>query len=277
MNKSSYNWFIVCLLFTLLAGCINYNARVPVMDAWRQPLKSATSYKVQPGDTLFSIAWGYGLDYRQVAAANNISAPAYHIEVGQTLRLAPNVPTPHLSTKTTVEKIQPVVRASVVTPSVTQKVSANKLASTRVTAVTQSTTTAPPQFISVKTTKRAGIMWAWPARGRIINTFTTGSLNKGIDITGKLNAPVLAAASGRVVYAGSGLRGYGELIIIKHNDEFLSAYAHNQKLLVQEGQVVQVGQIIAKMGNTEAKCVMLHFEVRKAGKPVNPLTYLPTH
>lgn len=117
--------------------------------------------------------------------------------------------------------------------------------------------------------------WNWPTRGQVIKTYSEKDYQKGIDISGKTGQPVLATSSGRVAYSGNGLHGYGNLIIIKHNDEYLSAYAHNKKLLVKEGQSVAAGQAIATMGNTDSARTMLHFEIRKAGKPVDPLNYLP--
>ena len=123
---------------------------------------------------------------------------------------------------------------------------------------------------------RSASGWAWPANGVLISRFSSnGSLNKGIDIAGELGQPVLAASDGTVVYAGSGLRGYGELVIIKHSDTYVSAYGHNRRLLVQEGQKVKAGQKIAEMGSTGTDRVKLHFEVRRQGKPVDPLQYLP--
>jgi len=118
------------------------------------------------------------------------------------------------------------------------------------------------------------IAWIWPANGKTLATFSEGG-NKGVDIAGKTGDPVIAAGDGKVVYSGTGLRGYGKLVIIKHNNTYLSAYAHNQNILVKEGQSVSKGQKIAEMGNTDADQVKLHFEVRRQGKPVDPLKYLP--
>jgi lipoprotein NlpD len=118
------------------------------------------------------------------------------------------------------------------------------------------------------------VAWAWPSNGKIIGTYSEAG-NKGLDIVGKMGDPVLAAGDGRVVYAGAGLRGYGELVIIKHNATYLSAYAHNRKILVKEKDQVTRGQKIAEMGNTDAEAVKLHFEIRKQGKPIDPLPYLP--
>ena len=133
-----------------------------------------------------------------------------------------------------------------------------------------------PATTPVEAVQRSATGWAWPASGAIIGRFSSnGSLNKGIDIAGELGQPVLAASGGSVVYAGSGLRGYGELVIIKHSDTYVSAYGHNRRLLVREGQQVKVGQQIAEMGSTGTDRVKLHFEIRRQGKPVDPMQYLP--
>jgi len=267
---------LIVWLSVLLTACSSVADDVPVTEAWRQPIACPHVYIVQSGDTLYSIAWNYGLDYRQVAVANKIAAP-YAIQAGQKLylkgakrgkALAAIPPQPAVS----------VTKASAKPATVTAPV-----ASTVAPATTEPTTEvtepvcacAATKTLPVKKTTVSGITWAWPARGRLLGCYSATSLNKGIDITADCGSPITAAAAGKVVYAGNGLRGYGELIIIKHSDEFLSAYAHNQKLLVQEGQSVRIGQVIALMGNSEAKCVMVHFEIRKAGKPVNPCTYLP--
>ncbi len=139
-----------------------------------------------------------------------------------------------------------------------------------------STTTPPSSGATPVVAGPAVGGWAWPASGSLIGRFASnGSLNKGIDIAGQLGQPVLAASGGTVVYAGSGLRGYGELVIIKHNETYVSAYGHNRRLLVREGQQVKVGQSIAEMGSTGTDRVKLHFEIRRQGKPVDPLQYLP--
>ncbi len=123
---------------------------------------------------------------------------------------------------------------------------------------------------------RDPVAWVWPAKGRLTSGFkANGGLNKGIDLKGKLGEPVIAAAAGRVVYSGEGLRGYGKLVIVKHSDKYLSAYAHNRKLLVKEGNNVRKGQKIAEMGSTGTDSVKLHFEIRYDGKPINPLKHLP--
>lgn len=229
-------------LLLFVTGCATQNNDVPIKDGWRHTLKAPRNYVVKKSDTLYSIAWRYGLDYREVAQLNNLD-DLYHIKPGQVL---------HLISK------------------------ANKPATRSLQQTTKTTHKVIDTELDEKPTSK--IHWVWPSNShQIINGFAAAKLNKGIDIGGKTGTPVLAAAAGKVVYSGNGLRGYGNLLIIKHNAEFLSAYAHNQKLLVHEGQIVQAGEAIAKMGSTEAKRVILHFEIRKAGKPVDPLQYLPAN
>ncbi|NNM01078.1 MAG: peptidoglycan DD-metalloendopeptidase family protein [Gammaproteobacteria bacterium] len=193
------------------------------------------TYRVRAGDTLHAISWRFGIDYRDLVSWNRLSDPD-RIYVGQRLRL----------------KAPPArKRAEVTVPSRSKPAPARKKS--------QATTVAG---------------WRWPAKGRV-ETASSVLGSKGIRILGRRGETVSAAASGRVVYSGSGLRGYGQLIIIKHSDQFLSAYAHNQKLFAPEGASVRAGQRIAEMGDTDAKQVMLHFEIRRDGKPVDPLQYLP--
>jgi len=252
-----------------LTGCdTDKVSRVPIKEGWKQPLRTPVTYIVEKGDSLYSIAWLYGLDYRQIAKDNHLVPPAYKIQAGQKLRLRPQ------QTKNKNVSAAPVKttgKPPVVTESATNAMtSSSKVDAEKIAQI------AAPTPSSGSTAKVSGIVWAWPAQGKIVSTFNPDDLNRGIDIAGKLGQPVVAAASGKVVYAGSGLRGYGQLIILKHNDNFLSAYAHNQKLLVKEGQTVKMGQTIANLGDTEAKSPMLHFEIRQNGKPVDPLKFLPT-
>ncbi|TBU77717.1 peptigoglycan-binding protein LysM [Pseudomonas daroniae] len=261
------------MIGTLLAGCASSpSGGVQVVDrnsaaAQRQPVTSG-QYRVQRGDTLYSIAFRYGWDWKALASHNGIAAP-YLIRVGQVIRFDRGAPSrPAVASRPTVTA--PVVT----TPS---------RPSTPVQAPPAQTTTQPatpvvvtPATTPVQTVQRSATGWAWPANGAIIGRFSSnGSLNKGIDIAGELGQPVLAASGGSVVYAGSGLRGYGELVIIKHSDTYVSAYGHNRRLLVKEGQQVKVGQQIAEMGSTGTDRVKLHFEIRRQGKPVDPMQYLP--
>lgn len=242
----------------------------------RQPVSSG-AYRVERGDTLYSIAFRFGWDWKALAMRNNI-APPYVIRPGQTIRFegqqgsAPVIVAQPSTSTTTV--VTPVV---VTRPSVGQAATPvqTPISTSKPPLVTTPATT--PATTKVTPVARSAKGWAWPASGVLIGKFSSnGSLNKGVDIAGELGQPVLAAADGSVVYAGSGLRGYGELVIIKHSDTYVSAYGHNRKLLVREGQQVKVGQNIAEMGSTGTDRVKLHFEIRRQGKPVDPLQYLPS-
>ncbi|MFC5698189.1 peptidoglycan DD-metalloendopeptidase family protein [Pseudomonas sp. GCM10022186] len=274
-------WLPAMAVGILLAGCSSTQKDgVSVVDRnhsgasaapQRKPVTSG-QYRVQRGDTLYSIAFRFGWDWKALAARNGIPAP-YVIRPGQIIRFdvqpgqarpaavatAPVVANPKtgsgVSKRPPVQPQQPAVRPQ---PPVQQPVA-----------------TAPATAPKASGTGSAA-GWVWPASGPLIGRFSSnGSLNKGIDIAGELGQPVLAASDGSVVYAGSGLRGYGELVIIKHSDTYVSAYGHNRRLLVREGQQVKVGQTIAEMGSTGTDRVKLHFEIRRQGKPVDPLQYLP--
>lgn len=308
-------------------------------------------YQVKPGDTLYSIAFRYGRDYRDLASDNGIAAP-YNITVGQNIRLTPATATVLPASQTSVtdnSQAQSSVKSTVTTnisnkadvaptkdkitgdfytvksgdslmsisrksgvsysnlirinhlqkpygiytgqriylksnssseslaDRIPQKVvpvaGGNTQTTANSTAVPVSVATAPTKVVSGKSRAVSGVSWMWPARGTVIRNFS--STNKGIDIAGSRGQNVNAAASGQVVYSGNALRGYGNLIIINHDNEYLSAYAHNDMLLVKEGQRVKKGQVIAKMGSTDASRVMLHFEIRYRGNSVNPRKYLP--
>jgi lipoprotein NlpD len=204
-------------------------------------------YTVQRGDTLTRIALDHGHSWRDLASWNSLPN-AHLIEVGQVLRVA--------SPSATVESSGVVVQP---------------LGGSAEAATVSMPATAPTPASSAND---EGLGFAWPASGSVIGGFDEAK-NKGLDIGGKAGDPVQAAADGQVVYAGAGLRGYGNLIILKHNNTFLTAYAHNQALLVKEDQKVRKGQKIAEMGKTDADRVKLHFEIRRQGKPVDPAKYLP--
>lgn len=205
-------------------------------------------YTVQRGDTLTRIALDHGQSWRDLAAWNNLSN-AHLIEVGQVLRVAP----PGVAVEPSGVIIQPM--------------------GSSVQAATKAPTPVSPPAPTPSGSDQ-GLAFAWPANGPVIGQFDEVR-NKGLDISGQAGDPVLAAADGQVVYAGSGLRGYGNLIILKHNNTFLTAYAHNQSLSVKEDQQVRKGQKIAEMGKTDADRVKLHFEIRRQGKPVDPAKFLP--
>lgn len=234
-------------------------------------------YTVRSGDTLYSIAWLYGLDHRQVAAWNGIGAP-YTIYPGQRLSMrkpSASVPRPAPTPRVSPPR-PPTVAAK--PPAARPPSSASSRApqaSTPQTSAPRKTPRADPG--APKKTRTAGaITWRWPVKGQLYRTFSAGDPSrKGIDIVGSVGQPVYAASAGQVVYSGDGLVGYGNLIIIKHDSRYLSAYAHNQELLVKEGDVVVPGQLIAKMGRVDNDRAMLHFEIRRQGKPVDPLRLLP--
>jgi lipoprotein NlpD len=222
------------------------------------PRPGATAV-VQRGDTLFGVATRHGVTVRDLAAWNGI-APPYTIYPGQRLRLYPSSAAG--SPPSNVASAPAKVPSSKVSPPPER---------TRGTPVPVAKPAAPPT-----PPVQSGITWRWPADGPLVNRFIVGDpTRQGVDIAGAGGAPVRAAADGTVVYSGSGLVGYGELVIIKHTDAWLSAYGHNRKRLVNEGQLVKEGEQIAEMGRSGASRDMLHFEIRYNGKPVDPLTYLP--
>lgn len=250
-------------------------------------------YTVKRGDTLFRIALDHGVDYRDIANWNNLANPAA-IKEGQVLRVAAEIPeagaVKPVATTSGVEARPLGTSASVVAAATTGlkreprggkepysdeayarlnklPVEAEKAPEKPVEKATES----KPETVAVGPDELA---WAWPTGAKVTAAYSEAG-NKGLDFAGKAGDAVLAAGDGKVVYAGSGLRGYGELVIIKHNATYLSAYGHNRKILVKEGQMVTRGQKIAEMGNTDAETVKLHFEIRKQGKPVDPAQFLP--
>ncbi|WP_342650760.1 peptidoglycan DD-metalloendopeptidase family protein [Pseudomonas sp. REB1044] len=272
---SGFKLLVIALAMgTLLAGCSSSGSSgARVVDrnsaAPKRPTVTSGQYVVKPGDTLFSIAFRYGWDYKELAARNGI-APPYTIRPGQPIRFSSGsggsttvvTSGPSSSSRTTVTR-RPVGASS-------------SPATNRDKSATAPSVATAPVVTQVPAAERAVGGWTWPANGVLIGKFASnGSLNKGIDIAGDLGQPVFAASDGAVVYAGSGLRGYGELIIIKHNDTYVSAYGHNRRLVVREGQQVKAGQTIAEMGSTGTDRVKLHFEIRRQGKPVDPLQFLP--
>lgn len=219
-------------------------------------------YHVRGGDTLYSIAFKYGIDYRVLASLNGISAP-YVIYPKQKIRLSSSVPkiVDDRSKKLAQTKTK-VVTKTKVSPTKKSPEKASK----------------KPQKTESKITKTASkpLKWIWPVKGRTLKGFSNKGVNsKGIDIKGSVNDAVLSAADGIVVYAGNGLIGYGNLVIVKHNEVYLSAYAYNQKIMVKEQQRVKAGDKLAIIGGKGAERSLLHFEVRKDGQPIDPLTVLP--
>lgn len=226
------------------------------------------SYTVQRGDTLFYVSWITGNDFRSLAAKNNIQAP-YELSVGQVLDVSGGT-TVVVTQQTTTPagSTKPIATTTTTTTTTSSKIQPT----TQVTTTATNTGTNKVNTISPSATV-ANITWQWPVKGKLIETFSNAT--KGIDISGSLGDSIQAAAAGRVVYAGNALPGYGNLIIIKHNDDYLTAYAHNQSILVKEQQDVKAGQQIATMGNSGTSSVRLHFEIRYQAKSVDPLKFLP--
>jgi lipoprotein NlpD len=295
-------WLLAVLLLT---GCTTYNVRAPVGDRTAGPAHNPDTHLVRRGDTLYSIAFQYGYSIEEVARWNDLGPP-YTIYRGQELRLVPrnrqvSRPPPPASRP----KARAPVRTSLATVGVSQpkfqslpKTSASlPRNAARVVAPPTVATVAPVQVpaasaqsqtpaaspaasasIEFETPAEDGpLTWAWPASGALIRGYHPDKTGKkGIYIAGGEGEEVHAAAPGKVVYSGSGLSGYGRLIIIKHNNDFLSAYAHNRKLIATEGQWVDKGDVIAQMGSSDTDRTQLHFEIRKHGRPVDPLRFLPS-
>jgi len=244
------------------------------------------SYRVQRGDTLYSIAFRHGVDYRDLAQWNGIPPP-YTIYPGRELRLssaraAARPPVAQAAPPPKVATSPPPASSTVSKPAPFEPVassppSTNAGTPSRVGSPTPppvASTSPPPPEPPIAAS--GDIAWRWPADGQVVGGYVAGDpMKQGIDIAGKAGAPVKAAADGTVVYSGNGLIGYGELIIVKHSPAFLSAYGHNQRRLVQEGDKVKAGQTIAEMGSSGASKDELHFEIRRNGKPSNPIDYLP--
>ena len=253
-------------------------------------------HTVRKGDTLYSIALDYGLDYKELADWNNIDPSK--IQIGQQLRLAPltgAVATAPLRTAPGVVEARPLgTPAPAQTAAPASALVAGGVKSepkgVRVPysdqAYAELASLKPEVGLAAKPEVRPeqkpdaargedGLDWIWPASGNVISTFNDSANLKGVAIAGKLGQPVLASAAGKVIFSGTGIRGFGQLIVIKHNKTFLSVYAHNSQLLVKEGQNVTKGQKIAEMGNTDTDQVKLHFEIRRFGKPVDPTKLLP--
>jgi lipoprotein NlpD len=285
---------LLLMLVVLLAGCASSKNRAPVEEraatprppvaasepaaapatpaAEAKPMLNAEHagkpgyYTVKPGDTLIRIGLENGQNWRDVARWNGIENPNL-IEVGQVLRVvAPSIdPNAVAARGVTPTKVEP--------RPLDAKLPAAAASATAASAPAASAS-APATAAAPAKDPDDDLGWLWPASGPVASGFEEGR-SKGVAITGKAGDPVLAAADGRVVYAGSGLRGYGNLVIVKHNNTYLTAYAHNQTLLVKEDQVVRRGQRIAEMGSSDADRVQLHFEIRKQGKPVDPQRLLP--
>jgi lipoprotein NlpD len=241
-------------------------------------------YTVKPGDTLIRIGLESGQSHKDISRWNALENPN-RIEVGQVLRIVPPVAGAGAGavagSGTVVEAgavTKPVTSGTVTTTPIISAPIASAPLPAKPASAAAAAASAPVKVATAAAATLAGadddIAWIWPGKGSVIAEFDE-SKNKGVDISGSAGEPVVAAADGKVVYAGAGLRGYGNLIILKHNNTYLTAYAHNQSLQVKEDQSVKKGQKIAEMGSSDADRVKLHFEVRRQGKPVDPLKYLP--
>lgn len=231
------------LMLSLLTACSVSPFYAPVQPYYRDLSQGVKVYTVRRGDTLYSIGYRSGHGYKRLAVWNNIRPP-YNLSVGQKVKLYK----PYRQVKWANKSKKKVVKRR------------NK--------------SHKRSIISTNNKNMLKLFWQWPMKGKIIKNFSASG-SKGIDIGGKFGQSVRAAESGKVVYSGHGLIGYGNLLIIKHNYLYLSAYANNSRLLVKEGQTVKKGQVIAKVGKLGTKRTALHFEIRKNGKPVNPIRYLP--
>ncbi len=328
----------VALLAVALIGCAS-RTRAPVEDRTAPPATVAPSaaapapqppaaepesrvptYTVKRGDTLYQIALDHGLDYKDLAAWNNLENPN-KILVGQVLRVAAPGEAPAAATGVTTTPLKVGPAVSEARPGVAATPGTGAAAATAASSGPRNADNyksspkafkepyseqalrdvarapqAAPETVAMAAAPSAAkpepppkpapaastevddeekIDWVWPAKGKVVVGFSETANLKGIDIAGASGEPVIASAGGKVVYVGNGLRGYGKLVIVKHNKTWLSAYAHNREILVKEGQQVTKGQKIAEMGNTDADTVKLHFEIRRLGKPVDPARYLP--
>jgi len=275
MNRFTISATLLSGIILLLGGCGSFSY-----------------HRVEKGETLYSIGWRYGQDYRELADWNELRPP-YTIYSGQLLRVTPpaGYDAGNRDTVTELPATASAHRAPVINaPFVSSTVPAEEPKTVQVPKPQSSpkpVPKAPPQQqdkaaptairkVEPVNNTHQPLRWKWPATGKLANRFSGRPLgNKGIDIAGRLNEPVYASAGGRVVYSGSGLINYGKLIIIKHNDSFLSAYGYNNRLLVSEGEEVHAGQHIADMGSRNRSAALLHFEIRRNGKPVDPQRYLP--
>lgn len=269
-GKAFFFLFTVVLLSGSLSGC---NTQALHRDDIYNPPVYWGRHVVRQGETLYGIAWSYGRDYRELGNANGIGPP-WTIQVGQVLRLdvrgtVKSDSRGGTTAKASKRSTNTSARKSRAKPPVQTAANAQKPAVTR-----KPDTSAP---LASRSQTAANITWRWPHSGTVIAGYSaSGKVNKGVDIAGKAGDAVRAAADGNVVYAGNGLLGYGNLIIVNHNEQYLSAYAHNRKIRVSEGESVKAGQVIAELGSSGAERPKLHFEIRKNGNPVDPSHYLPS-
>jgi lipoprotein NlpD len=306
-NKS--NLLAMSFALAVLSACTTTPNQAPVVDRTTPPApKPSVSepapvarderglYTVKKGDTLIRIALEFGQNYRDLVAWNNLANPN-DIKVDQVLRVQP----PESNGVETAAVVMPPSDKTPAAPPVVKKTApkgekkpyseanlaemqraengkdAASPAPAPATTVARATVPTPAPAAPAAPALSgddASLSWVWPAEGKVVATFDEGK-NKGVDISGKAGQQVVAAGAGKVMYAGSGIRGYGNLVIVKHSNNLLSAYAHNRAILVKEGQSVSKGQMIAEMGDSDTDAVKLHFEIRQQGKPVDPSRFLP--
>jgi len=295
MTSTTSKLIFLAMLSALLNGCAPVSPNyAPVSTSYPDIAKDETNYhQVRKGDTLYAISLIYDLDYRQLAQWNRITPP-YTIEIGQKIRLSD----PNLGNNTPIHDHTDAgaptkTKQNLVTATATNRISSQKKIAISLNNKPNLTYKPPykiqpfnnisekngssPQkkpIISIDNGNMLKLNFQWPVRGKVLKSFSQAD-NKGIDIAGEMGQDVSAAEAGKVVYSGQGLIGYGNLLIIKHNDLYLSAYANNSRLLVAEGYTVEKGEVIAKVGQAGSNKTSLHFEIRKNGKPVNPLSFLP--
>jgi len=301
---------LLTLTLALVAGCSTAPRQAPIVERTtastsskprpapvrsEEPRQDAKgTYTVRRGDTLLRIAFDHGQSYRDLVSWNNLSDPD-DIKVGQVLRVAPDrststavvtqpVPAPPDSRPTVPRKSTPRADKKAIGDDVADAPRSEKSGERAEVVAAAAAAAAPSPAAAAAAGSRIGstvtatddekLSWMWPSDGRIIATFDEGK-SKGIDISGRAGQHVMAAGAGKVMYAGSGIRGYGNLVIVKHSNSLLSAYAHNRAIVVKEGDNVTKGQVIAEMGDSDAETVKLHFEIRQQGKPVDPSRFLP--
>jgi lipoprotein NlpD len=260
----------LCLIVMIVLGGCATHVPAPVSDLSRTVKTADVTRIVRSGDTLYSVAWSAGVDYRNLAYWNSLKSP-YVIRIGQLLVLSgnprpktsdqPNIVVSGIGTNTDV-----IQKQAIQSPSIP----ASKSTSTKAPIITKSS---QPKSSVIKTIGSKQT-WHWPVKGTLLTKYSSNSGNNGIDIGVSSGTSVKAAKGGVVVYAGAGLRGYGQLVIVKHSSEYLSAYGHNRRLLVEEGDTIVARQTIAESGMAAGGVEQLHFEIRKNGKPINPLKFL---
>lgn len=277
-------FIVLCLT---LAACAS-RPRAVVLERSSDPSVSRSvrtnaggrhrEYLVVGGDTLYGIAFRHDVDFRELARWNGIDAP-YTIFPGQRLRLNARSATTRVAAREPASRPSAHPRApGAASPRQPMPIAAAPLPPPRAPAQTAPIVSPPAASVPLAQGPLAtqGVVWRWPASGQLVSRYVSGDpTRQGVNIAGNAGQPVFAAAGGEVVYSGAGLIGYGELVIVKHSDVFLSAYGHNRKRLVSEGQRVSAGQQIAEMGRSGASRDMLHFEIRRSGKPIDPLPLLP--